>query len=95
MRTCFLEIDGEINEYTLDLRGRGRISEGSECRARRIVSKFFEKPPWELVRIGRKIDHIGSGSNSGGGVYQAKIVRSCPGTKMKDRSEPLFGGVKP
>lgn len=96
MKQAYLLIstDGDAELCDIDVAGFGSIAQGTECRARRAGHRLRSHGPWILVRIGEKVDHVGSRTNSRGAVYACEVIRTIPVTKGIDAGDTgnLFGG---
>jgi hypothetical protein len=95
MRNAYLVLaDGDAYFCDIDLPGYGGFTSGSECRARVAGDRLISPGPWMLVRIGTKVDHVGSKTNSCGAVYACEVLRTLLASKKIDPydTEPLFGG---
>lgn len=89
-----LSPDGDAELCDVDVGGFGGIAPGTVCRARRAGHRLRSHGPWILVRIGEKVDHVGSRTNARGAVYACEVIRTIPVTKGIDASDTgnLFGG---
>lgn len=83
MKRCYLKFgDGEALPFRVEAEGHGSIAPGTECRAKED-NGIFGRKGWYRVRIGEKVDHVGTRTNSGGAVYAAEalVVPEWPRTQ--------------
>ena len=73
MKDCYLKFgDDEPQPFQVEVEGHGHVPAGTECRAKGVG--VFARKGWYRVRIGAKVDHIGTATNRGGAVYAAELL---------------------